>query len=68
MEETLNLPNENPANPSDFDCVGVADAEPENASLLLGSMDYTEIVGTYEMRKEMFAAWGAVCGRSRQPS
>lgn len=51
MEETLNLPNENPVNPSDFDCVRVADTEPENASLLLGSMDYTEIVGTYEMRK-----------------
>ena len=67
MEETLNLPNENPANPSDFDCVGVADAEPENASLLLGSMDYTEIVGTYEMRKEMFAAWAQFVGEVVNP-
>ena len=62
MEETLNLPNENPVNPSDFDCVRVADAKPENASLLLGLMDYTEIVGTYEMRKEMFAAWAQCVG------
>lgn len=67
MEETLNLPNENPANPSDFDCVRVADAEPENASLLLGSMDYTEIVGTYEMRKEMFAAWAQFVGEVVNP-
>lgn len=67
MEETLNLPNENPVNPSDFDCVRVADAEPENASLLLGSMDYTEIVGTYEMRKEMFAAWAQFVGEVVNP-
>lgn len=67
MEETLNLPNENPINPSDFDCVRVADAEPENASLLLGSMDYTEIVGTYEMRKEMFAAWAQFVGEVVNP-
>lgn len=67
MEETLNLPNENPINPSDFDCVRVADAEPENASLLLGSMDYTEIVGTYEMRKEMFAAWAQFVGAVVNP-
>lgn len=67
MEETLNLPNENPINPSDFDCVRVADAEPENASLLLGSMDYTEIVGTYEMRKEMFAAWAQFVGEVANP-
>ena len=67
MEETLNLPNENPGNPSDFDCVRVADAEPENASLLLGSMDYTEIVGTYEMRKEMFAAWAQFVGEVVNP-
>ena len=67
MEETLNLPNENPANPSDFDCVRVADAEPENASLLLGSIDYTEIVGTYEMRKEMFAAWAQFVGEVVNP-
>lgn len=67
MEETLNLPNENPINPSDFDCVKVADAEPENASLLLGSMDYTEIVGTYEMRKEMFAAWAQFVGEVVNP-
>ncbi len=67
MEETLNLPNENPANPSDFDCVRVADTEPENASLLLGSMDYTEIVGTYEMRKEMFAAWAQFVGEVVNP-
>lgn len=67
MEETLNLPNENPVNPSDFDCVRVADAEPENTSLLLGSMDYTEIVGTYEMRKEMFAAWAQFVGEVVNP-
>lgn len=67
MEETLNQPNENPVNPSDFDCVRVADAEPENASLLLGSMDYTEIVGTYEMRKEMFAAWAQFVGEVVNP-
>ena len=67
MEEALNLPNENPVNPSDFDCVRVADAEPENASLLLGSMDYTEIVGTYEMRKEMFAAWAQFVGEVVNP-
>lgn len=67
MEETLNLPNENPVNPSDFDCVRVADTEPENASLLLGSMDYTEIVGTYEMRKEMFAAWAQFVGEVANP-
>lgn len=67
MEETLNLPNENPVNPSDFDYVRVADAEPENASLLLGSMDYTEIVGTYEMRKEMFAAWAQFVGEVVNP-
>lgn len=67
MEETLNLPNENPVNPSDFDCVRVADAEPENASLLLGLMDYTEIVGTYEMRKEMFAAWAQFVGEVVNP-
>lgn len=67
MEETLNLPNENPVNPSDFDCVRVADAEPENASLLLGSIDYTEIVGTYEMRKEMFAAWAQFVGEVVNP-
>lgn len=67
MEETLNLPNENPINPSDFDCVRVADEEPENASLLLGSMDYTEIVGTYEMRKEMFAAWAQFVGEVVNP-
>ena len=67
MEETLNLPNENPINPSDFDCVRVADAEPENASLLLGSMDYTEIIGTYEMRKEMFAAWAQFVGEVVNP-
>ena len=67
MEETLNLPNENPINPSDFDCVRVVDAEPENASLLLGSMDYTEIVGTYEMRKEMFAAWAQFVGEVVNP-
>ena len=67
MEETLNLPNENPVNPSDFDCVRVADTEPENASLLLGSMDYTEIVGTYEMRKEMFAAWAQFVGEVVNP-
>lgn len=67
MEETLNLPNENPINPSDFDCVRVADAEPENASLLLGLMDYTEIVGTYEMRKEMFAAWAQFVGEVVNP-
>ena len=67
MEETLNLPNENPVNPSDFDCARVADAEPENASLLLGSMDYTEIVGTYEMRKEMFAAWAQFVGEVVNP-
>lgn len=67
MEETLNLPNENPVNPSDFDCVRVADAEPENASLLLGSMEYTEIVGTYEMRKEMFAAWAQFVGEVVNP-
>ena len=67
MEETLNLPNENPVNPSDFDCVRVADAEPENASRLLGSMDYTEIVGTYEMRKEMFAAWAQFVGEVVNP-
>lgn len=67
MEETLNLPNENPVNPSDFDCVRVADAEPENASLLLGSMDYTEIVGTYDMRKEMFAAWAQFVGEVVNP-
>lgn len=67
MEETLNLPNENPVNPSDFDCVRVADAKPENASLLLGSMDYTEIVGTYEMRKEMFAAWAQFVGEVVNP-
>ena len=65
MEETLNLPNENPVNPSDFDCVRVADAE--NASLLLGSMDYTEIIGTYEMRKEMFAAWAQFVGEVVNP-
>lgn len=65
MEETLNLPNENPVNPSDFDCVRVA--EPENTSLLLGSMDYTEIVGTYEMRKEMFAAWAQFVGEVVNP-
>ena len=67
MEEILNLPNENPVNPSDFDCVRVADAEPENASLLLGSIDYTEIVGTYEMRKEMFAAWAQFVGEVVNP-
>lgn len=67
MEETLNLPNENPVNPSDFDCVRVADAKPENASLLLGLMDYTEIVGTYEMRKEMFAAWAQFVGEVVNP-
>ena len=67
MEETLNLPDENPVNPSDFDCARVADAEPENASLLLGSMDYTEIVGTYEMRKEMFAAWAQFVGEVVNP-
>ena len=67
MEETLNLPNENPINPSDFDCVRVADAKPENASLLLGLMDYTEIVGTYEMRKEMFAAWAQFVGEVVNP-
>lgn len=67
MEETLNQPNENPVNPSDFDCVRVADAEPENASLLLGSMDYTEIIGTYEMRKEMFAAWAQFVGEVVNP-
>ena len=67
MEETLNLPNENPINPSDFDCVRVADAEPENASLLLGLMDYTEIVGTSEMRKEMFAAWAQFVGEVVNP-
>ena len=67
MEETLNLPNENPVNPSDFDCVRVAEAEPENASLLLGSIDYTEIVGTYEMRKEMFAAWAQFVGEVVNP-
>lgn len=67
MEETLNLSNENPVNPSDFDCVRVADTEPENASLLLGSMDYTEIVGTYEMRKEMFAAWAQFVGEVVNP-
>lgn len=67
MEETLNLPNENQVNPSDFDCVRVADAEPENASLLLGSMDYTEIVGTYEMRKEMFTAWAQFVGEVVNP-
>ena len=67
MEETLNLPNENPVNPSDFDCVRVADPEPENASLLLGSIDYTEIVGTYEMRKEMFAAWAQFVGEVVNP-
>ena len=67
MEETLNQPNENPVNPSDFDCVRVAEAEPENASLLLGSMDYTEIVGTYEMRKEMFAAWAQFVGEVVNP-
>ena len=67
MEETLNLPNENPVNQSDFDCVRVADAKPENASLLLGLMDYTEIVGTYEMRKEMFAAWAQFVGEVVNP-
>ena len=67
MEETLNLPNENPVNPSDFDCVRVADVKPENASLLLGLMDYTEIVGTYEMRKEMFAAWAQFVGEVVNP-
>lgn len=67
MEETLNLPNENPVNPSDFDCVRVADAKPENDSLLLGLMDYTEIVGTYEMRKEMFAAWAQFVGEVVNP-
>ena len=67
MEEALNLPNENPVNPSDFDCVRVADAKPENASLLLGLMDYTEIVGTYEMRKEMFAAWAQFVGEVVNP-
>ena len=67
MEETLNQPNENPVNPSDFDCVRVAEAEPENASLLLGSIDYTEIVGTYEMRKEMFAAWAQFVGEVVNP-
>ena len=67
MEETLNQPNENPVNPSDFDCVRVADAKPENASLLLGLMDYTEIVGTYEMRKEMFAAWAQFVGEVVNP-
>ena len=67
MEETLKLPSEKPVNPSDFDCVRVADAEPENASLLLGSMDYTEIVGTYEMRKEMFAAWAQFVGEVVNP-
>ena len=67
MEETLNQPNENPVNPSDFDCVRVADAEPENASLLLGLMDYTEIIGTYEMRKEMFAAWAQFVGEVVNP-
>lgn len=65
MEETLNLPNENPVNPSDFDCVRVA--EPENTSLLLGLMDYTEIIGTYEMRKEMFAAWAQFVGEVVNP-
>ena len=65
MEETLNLPNENPVNPSDFDCVRVAD--PENTSLLLGAMNYTEIVGTYEMRKEMFAAWAQFVGEVVNP-
>lgn len=67
MEETLNQPNENPVNPSDFDCVRVADTEPENASLLLGAMNYTEIVGTYEMRKEMFAAWAQFVGEVANP-
>lgn len=65
MEETLNLPNENPINPSDFDYVRVT--EPENSSLLLGSMDYTEIIGTYEMRKEMFAAWAQFVGEVVNP-
>ena len=66
-EENINMLADHPADYSGQDDIIDPDKAPEDESLFLGCLNYIEIVGTYEMRKEMFAAWAQFVGEVANP-
>ena len=66
-EENINMLADHPADYSGQDDIIDPDKAPEDESLCLGCLNYIEIVGTYEMRKEMFAAWAQFVGEVANP-
>lgn len=66
-EENINMLADHPADYSGQDDIIDPDKAPEDESLFLGCLNYIEIVGTYEMRKEMFAAWAQFVGEVVNP-
>ena len=66
-EENISMLADHPADYSGQDDIIDPDKAPEDESLFLGCLNYIEIVGTYEMRKEMFAAWAQFVGEVANP-